>query len=388
MKTTMKPPCVLIVDDVIDNIVLLDGLLKDQYQIKAANSGAKALKIAAVEPRPDLIILDIMMPEMDGFEVIRHLKADPALAEIPVIFLTAKSSVEDETTGLELGAVDFIAKPINPPIVLARVRTQLLVKQAYALLRQKNALMESNLRAAGEIQGALLPHKIPDMSHVKCSWIFQPCEAVGGDLLNVIKLDQTHIGAYVLDVVGHGLPAAMITFAISQAMQPYSDILVTQESGQPAVVRPGKVLRRLAELFPYDRFNGYFTMAYLVIDLAHGRVVSSSGGHPAPLILRTDGTLLSLDQGGPLIGMGEPTFDEEEHVLASGDKIFLYSDGLTEIQNQKAEFFGLERLEEILTSAAGEDVETVCDRVKASLRNFAGAKTPPDDITLLGLKYY
>lgn len=117
---------VLVVDDTPDNLSLISGLLKDDYKVKVANGGERALRIAAAENTPDLILLDIMMPEMDGYEVCRRLKASAQTCDIPVIFLTAKAEVDDEKKGFELGAVDYITKPISPPIVMARVRTHLV----------------------------------------------------------------------------------------------------------------------------------------------------------------------------------------------------------------------------------------------------------------------
>ncbi len=133
---------ILIVDDTPDNISLLNGLLKGAYRVKIANNGLKALKAVGRSPPPDLILLDIMMPEMDGYEVCRRLKADPATADIPVIFLTAKTHVEDERRGLALGAVDYIIKPISPPILLSRVQTHLRLKEAKDHLADQNALLE------------------------------------------------------------------------------------------------------------------------------------------------------------------------------------------------------------------------------------------------------
>ena len=138
-------PTVLVVDDTPDNLVLMSGLLKDEYRVKVANSGERALKIAISEGAPDLILLDIMMPEMDGYEVCKRLKAYPATRRIPVIFLTAMAEVEDETRGLSLGAVDYITKPISPPIVLARVRTHLALKAAADFLHDKNAFLKAEV---------------------------------------------------------------------------------------------------------------------------------------------------------------------------------------------------------------------------------------------------
>jgi putative two-component system response regulator len=134
---------VLVVDDTPDNLTVLSDLLKDEYKVKLANGGAKALKIAATAPPPDLILLDLMMPEMDGYDVLRRLKDDPATADIPVIFLTARAEVEDEQRGLSLGAVDYIHKPISPPIVRVRVRNQLTVSHARRVLHDQNAVLEA-----------------------------------------------------------------------------------------------------------------------------------------------------------------------------------------------------------------------------------------------------
>jgi len=136
---------ILVVDDTPDNLAVLSSLLKDEYRVKVASSGEKALKIAATDNPPDLILLDIMMPGMDGYEVCQRLKENPATRDIPVIFLTAKTEVDAERKGLDMGAVDYIAKPISPPIVLARVRTQLKLKATADFLRDKSAFLETEV---------------------------------------------------------------------------------------------------------------------------------------------------------------------------------------------------------------------------------------------------
>ena len=144
--TTSNRPSVLVVDDTPENLQLMSALLKDLYRVKIANGGERALKIAAGDGAPDLILLDIMMPEMDGYEVCRRLKADPVTREIPVIFLTAKSEVADEEKGFALGAVDYITKPISPPLVMARVKTQLALKAAADFLRDQNVYLEAEVQ--------------------------------------------------------------------------------------------------------------------------------------------------------------------------------------------------------------------------------------------------
>ncbi|MBF0129730.1 MAG: two-component system response regulator [Alphaproteobacteria bacterium] len=145
MNAFAERATILVVDDTPDNLKLMSGLLKDLYRVKIANGGAKALSIAASETPPDLILLDIMMPEMDGYEVCERLKRDPATRDIPVIFLTAKAETQDEEKGLKMGAVDYITKPISPPVVLARVETHLKLKAAADFLRDKSAFLEQEV---------------------------------------------------------------------------------------------------------------------------------------------------------------------------------------------------------------------------------------------------
>ena len=146
-------PSILVVDDTPDNLTLMTALLKDDYRVKVAHNGERALRLVQGQEPPALILLDIMMPGMDGYEVCRRLKADPVTEAIPVIFLTARSEVEDETHGLSLGAVDYIVKPISPPVVLARIKTQLMLKSAADFLRGKSDLLETEVaRRTAEIQ--------------------------------------------------------------------------------------------------------------------------------------------------------------------------------------------------------------------------------------------
>ncbi|WP_346930157.1 two-component system response regulator [Clostridium sp.] len=137
---------ILIVDDTPDNLILISEVLKDDYKIKVANRGERALKIANSDPQPDLILLDIMMPEMDGFEVCKKLKENPHTSKIPVIYLTAKTQVEDEQLGLNLGAVDYITKPISVPIMKARIRNHLQLKAASDFLKSKSDFLENEVR--------------------------------------------------------------------------------------------------------------------------------------------------------------------------------------------------------------------------------------------------
>ena len=141
----MPTPTVLVVDDAPENLLVLAQCLAELYRVRAAKDGPSALQIAASDPRPDLILLDIVMPDIDGFEVCRRLKSDPATADIPVIFLTGRSLAEDEQRGFALGAVDYISKPISPPVVRARVKTHLQLKASADFLKDRNQFLQQEV---------------------------------------------------------------------------------------------------------------------------------------------------------------------------------------------------------------------------------------------------
>ena len=152
---------VLLVDDAPANIQVVTSILKDIYKIRVATNGAKALALAKDAPLPDLVLLDVMMPEMDGYEVCTRLKADPETRDIPVIFLTGQTEIEDETRGFEVGAVDYIHKPFSPAVVKARVQTHLVLRGIREQLAQQLLTIQKELETARQIQMSILPSSVP-----------------------------------------------------------------------------------------------------------------------------------------------------------------------------------------------------------------------------------
>lgn len=199
----MKKDTLLVVDDTPENLTLMAGILKDEYRVKVATTGEKALTIARAAPHPDLILLDIMMPSVDGYEICRRLKGEPETSDIPVIFLTALSDLKDEKQGLEAGAVDYITKPISPPILMARVRNHLKLKAAADFLRDKNSYLEEEVGRR--------THQIRAVQEVTILALASLAETRDNDTGNHLKRTQEYIKCLALKLTARDRFAARLT---------------------------------------------------------------------------------------------------------------------------------------------------------------------------------
>jgi CheY-like chemotaxis protein len=240
MPNPTKKLTILAVDDTPENLDVVKGLLGADYLVKAATSGPMALKIAEKQT-PDLILLDIMMPDMDGYEVCRRLKENEQTRNVPVIFLTAMDQTTDEAQGFELGAADYITKPVNPPILEARVSTHLALKQsmdelqsAYRIIKGHKERMEQELNVAHDIQMSMLPLEFPafpDREEFNVHAILKPAREVGGDFYDFFFINDDEICLVVGDVSGKGVPAGRSS--------------VYQRRTQPAIRSPAGSLTRM-----------------------------------------------------------------------------------------------------------------------------------------------
>jgi len=389
---------ILIVDDSEDIRVLLKRILaKTGYDVTEATGGEEALFLAEAI-RPDLVLLDIVMPGMDGFTVCEELGRKGLLTDVPVIFLSARSDTADKVRGLETGGSDYITKPFEKAEVLARVENQLKIrrltcelKRSNARLSEKQAGLDEDLRAAAGIQQSLLPRTVPDIEGLVIAWKFMPSHVIGGDMFNVFRLDEDHVGMYMIDVSGHGVPSALITVSVSQALEPNSGRITkerTYEAPGYRITSPGRVMEALDREYPIERFGKYFTIVYLVINTRTGAVTYSNAAHPSPLIVRGDGSMEPLDKGGTIIGLdGRLPFEEEEKSLRKGDRVVLFTDGVVEYQDSSGEFFGENRLYSLLSDLRNEGVEALLDTVVSAIQGFGKGAEVQDDITLVALEY-
>ncbi|PKN05995.1 MAG: hypothetical protein CVU72_06740 [Deltaproteobacteria bacterium HGW-Deltaproteobacteria-7] len=389
---------ILIVDDSEDIRVLLRRILATGgYDIAEAPGGEEALRRAG-DFRPDLILLDIVMPGIDGFTVCEELRREGLLADVPIIFLSARAETADKVKGLGMGGADYITKPFDKAEVLVRVQNQLKIRRLTSELRRSNAeltekktALDEDLRAAAGIQQSLLPRTIPDVRNLSIAWKFMPSQMIGGDIFNVFRLDEDHVGLYMIDVSGHGVPSALITVSVSQVLQPDSGLVTkerTYKSPGYRIASPKTVMEALDREYPFDRFGKYFTIVYLIVNTRTGGVTYSNAAHPSPLIMRRDGTFETLDKGGTIIGLdGLVPFEEEEKSLRHGDRVILFTDGVLEYRSCTGEFFGEDRFYKLLSDLKHRDIENLLDAVVASINDFGKGAEFQDDITIVVLEY-
>ncbi len=385
---------ILIVDDSSVNLTLLSAILKRAgYECVEASDGLEAIE-RAVALLPELIILDIMMPGKDGFEVCRYLKAYSKTKDIPIIFLSALGESADKVRGLELGAEDYISKPFDRVEVVARVRTHLRIREMTQSLRrlndellEKQERIREDLRTAGEIQRTFLPRSPLRIPGVEASWLFEPCEQVGGDVFNVVPVEPGFVVAYILDVAGHGVPAALVSASVSQTLSPAAG-LIGGANGNTGPAAPVDVIRELDREFPLERFDRYFTIAYLILDTKTGELTYVTAGHPAPAVLRRDGAMERLEKGGPFIGLGfELDFEETRTSLQPGDRLVLFTDGVFEHADAQGRLFGEERLDAALRETRGLPARDVCAEFLRRLRAFGEGRAFKDDVSLLVIEF-
>jgi sigma-B regulation protein RsbU (phosphoserine phosphatase) len=235
------------------------------------------------------------------------------------------------------------------------------------------------LEVAAAIQKSLIPAFSPNLSAIRIAWIFEPCSQVGGDLFNFFLPDENQISFYMLDACGHGISAALIAAAASQSLH---------NADQLKINRPKTVLNSLDRVFPFERFDSYFTISYATIDTESGQLVYSNAGHPPLLLQRIDGSLEILDYHGPVIGSGSGAlFGQKETILAPGDKVVLYTDGILDHTNATGERFGKQRLYETLQKHRDAPLQNIMQLIKDSLANFARSEETDDDISLLMIEY-
>jgi serine phosphatase RsbU (regulator of sigma subunit) len=382
MTDAREKKLVLVVDDATANLQVVHSMLKGDFKIQVATSGAKALALAKAKPQPDLILLDVAMPEMDGYEVCAILKATPEARDIPVIFLTGKTEADDETRGFEVGAVDYIHKPFSPAVVKARVHTHLMLREGREQLARQLLSINSELEMAREIQLSILPHEIPKSSGLEIAARYIPMTSVAGDFYDFIIVDEKHLGILLADVSGHGLPAALIA----------SMLKVSLSAQIPHAFDPAQVLAGLNHSLCGKFKNHFATAAYVFVDMEKKSISYAGAGHPPLLLWRTSTGSASevLENGLPLGLLPEATYSAVEVPVEPGDKAILYTDGIPETTSPSEQEFGADLFRGFLESNHDLRADVFTDLLLDELSGWSEhpkGQGQQDDVTLLVIDF-
>jgi len=394
---------ILIVDDEeMNREGLARRLQRYGYTVTLANSGREALELLG-QSRFDLVLLDIMMPGMNGLDVLKFLRRVDSLIDLPIVMVTARSESEDVIEALELGANDYVTKPLDFPVVLARIRLQLALKQALAQstkLEQKldsrnkeleataaelaaaNERMRRDLEAAARIQQALLPTLPPEAPGARFAWAFRPCSQLAGDYLNVFRLDDRHMGLCVFDVSGHGVATALLSITASH--------LLAQIAGGAGegIVPVTEVAARLGEQFASGSTVGHtLTLIYGILNLDIGEFRFVSAGNPGPIHMpMPPAPPVRLEVSGLPVGIAGRNLCEHKVALQPGDRLFLYSDGVTAARNADGEHFGIHRLLSVLEQTRHLPLAESTGGLVRRLGEWSGKTAGHDDISVLGVE--
>jgi sigma-B regulation protein RsbU (phosphoserine phosphatase) len=394
------PACsILVVDDEeLNREGLTRRLQRHGYEVTAARTGREAVELLG-ERRFDLVLLDIMMPGMNGLEVLKFLRRVDSLIDLPIIMVTARGESEDVVEALELGANDYVTKPLDFPVVLARVRTQLALRQAVARVTELEQKLEAHnrdleaaaarlaaaderarrdLEAAARVQRAFLPALPPEVDGARLAWAYRPCGQLAGDHLNVLRLGDRHLGLCVLDVSGHGVAAALLSATVGHLLA-----RVAAAPG-PDVVPPAEVAARLnAQLTAEATAGQAFSLLYGVLALDSGELRFVSAGHPAPAHLPREGRPALAGAVGPPVGVGAGGYRGQAVTLRPGDRLALYTDGVTAARNADGEHFGAARLLDALERSRGRPLPEAVEAVVGAAEAWRGGQAPTDDVSLL-----
>ena len=387
-------------DDLVSRRILTSRLEKWGHQVITAQNGQEAWDLFR-EKEFSIVITDWMMPEIDGVELVRRIRSSQPSGYVYTILITAKQQKKDLLEAMGAGADDFITKPFDKDELHVRLRAgERIIELEQNLegrnrdLNLANERMKRDLEAAAEIQRSLLPSKTPDVSGFNFSWKFKPCEILAGDFLNIFPLDDQHVGLYVLDVSGHGVPAALLSVSLSRILSPnpYQSILIKKKQGSDhyTPVPPADVALQLNNHFQLDRSIGqFFTLLYGILNTGTGEFRFVSAGHPGLAHLPKQRKAMILTHPGYPIGFtgsGEGEYEDKLVQLNRGDRLYIYSDGITEAKNSGNELFWEDRLIEKLAKTSHIGLSESLNALLDSLATWRGMDEYEDDITILALE--
>jgi phosphoserine phosphatase RsbU/P len=380
-----QPASILVVDDTPANLQVLAGMLKDRgYKVRPVPSGKLALLAAGRDP-PDLILLDINMPEMDGYEVCEHLKADDKLRGIPIIFISALTEPLDKVKAFAIGGVDYITKPFQMEELHARVETHLKLRRLQIELEQYSRHLELarerlklDLELARKVQRGFLPQRMPEVTGYEFFGYYESAYEIGGDYYDFIPLPGPRLGIMVGDVAGKGMPAALLMAKVSSDAR---FCTLTEPHFATAITQLNTHTQEAGML---DRF---VTLIACELDPARHIITFVNAGHPAPLVYRREKNALeegtARHQAGLPLGVDEgPPYEAVSIELTPGDCVLLYTDGVTDAKNKDDHEFHMPNVMAAL-KAGPQSPKPMVERLVAAIKQHSLGCKQFDDITVV-----
>lgn len=406
-NSVFTPRSVLIVDDSAAQRKLVAlQLLRWGYQVTEAESGDVALLLCQRQ-KFEIILSDWVMPGMDGLAFCKAFRALPSESYGYFILLTSKSEKTEIASGLEHGADDFVTKPVNSDELRARLRAGERILMMQEELVEKNDLISATLQElqklydsldhdlieARKLQQTLVRDRLRDFGRAQAALMLHSSGHVGGDLVGSFVIDDNRLAVFSIDVSGHGVASAMMTARLAGLLTGVSPAqnmaLRLTDLGQRDAWPPREVAARLNRLMLDEiQVEQYFTMAYVEFDLTTGGGILVQAGHPHPMIIRNNGTIESLGEGGLPIGLiADVSFDQVEFRLTAGDRLFLVSDGVTECMDSNGLELGSEGLEKILQNNIALRSPDLLEALVWDLQSYAEKGDFTDDVSGLILDY-
>ncbi len=372
----MSQSKILVVEDDPASRRLLEIMLRRQYRVMTAASGDEALSIAAAQ-NPDMVLLDIEMPGMDGFQTLEQLRAGIIDHAVPVIFLTARADTESRDKGLEAGAVDYLIKPYDRTELSIKVKNHLALFTARKELEGAHRVMAQEMEMASQLQRSLLPQEFPRDERVNFSVMYIPSSTASGDFYDLVEIPGNRVGFVQVDVSGHGVRSAIIGAMFKMAFR------TRAASGASPSVLLSQISEEMFQLIPDTDF---LTVFCGFIDMQSLELVYCNAGHPRPFLYRRDtGQVAELSLGGTLLGaFAGMKFEEGAEQLKPGDKILLYTDGATEAhRSEYADLYGTDRLKRLFVENISADPQVILDAIVSGIRSFQAREAFDDDVSLL-----